>query len=176
MDCCLIPGLNWWTHNSYPVTICERKSIPIPLLSGQYFSSNVQALVFLCQLSHINLWKRILNTTTLWLWHSHFLHWFKAAAVTPHTWLTDLSKWFHQQGAHRQISKPNLCGWRMVHHSGWHPLLLTISHPESNCASINNAVSSNIFKCLWSFPTVYQSNTWNSITILCDALQYQTPL
>ena len=128
MDCCLIPALNWWTHNSYPVTICERKSIPIPLLSGQYFSSNVQALVFLCQLSRINPWKRILNTTTLGLWHSHFLHWFQAAAVTPSTWLTDPSKWFHQHDTHCQISKPNPCGWCMVHHSGWHSLLLTISH------------------------------------------------
>ena len=128
MDGCLIPGSKWWTHNSSPVTICERKSIPIPLISGQYFSSNVQALVFLCQLSCINLWKRILNTTALGLWHSHFLHWFQAAAVTPRTWFTDPSKWFHQHDAYCQISKPNLCRWCMVHHSGWHSLLLTISH------------------------------------------------
>lgn len=174
MDCCLIPGSKLWNHNSFPVTICGRKSIPIPLTLGQYFSSNVQALM-LCQLSCIKLWKRLLNTTALGLWHSHFLHWFQAAAVTPHTWLTDPSKWFHQHDAHCQISKPNLCGWCTVHHSGCHSLLLTITHlSESNCASINNAVSSNIFKCLWTFPTASQSNIWNSITTLCDALQQQT--
>lgn len=36
MDCCLIPGSKWWTHNSPPVTICERKSIPIPFIGPVY--------------------------------------------------------------------------------------------------------------------------------------------
>lgn len=59
MDCHYIPGSKWWFHDLSPVTICERKSIPIPLISSQQLSSNVPLpldLVFWCQLCCNKLW------------------------------------------------------------------------------------------------------------------------